>query len=127
MNTETFITFSVVVAILQIMEGLKLRTSQGQLSGLAMAVSTLEFIWLLVCIYALFAINFPDWTILLPAAYLSYFIVVTWHSRTLTKDIETIENVKELRIPEYLVLTSLAFGGFHLLISTIAWLQYGSA
>ena len=124
MNAQTFITLSVILAALQVAEGLKLRNSKGQLSGLAATVSTLEFIWLLVSVYALFTVNFPGWTIFIPAAYRSYFMVVTWHSRTLTKGIETIESIKVLRIPEHLVLISLAFGAFHLLISGVAWIQY---
>ncbi|MEZ5534720.1 MAG: hypothetical protein R3F02_03780 [Thiolinea sp.] len=124
MNAQTFITFSVILAALQVAEGLKLRDSGGKLTGLAMTVSTLEFIWLLVSVYALFTVSFPGWTIFIPAAYLSYFMVVTWHSRNLTKGIETIEAIKELRIPEYLVLISLAFGIFHLLISGVTWIQY---
>lgn len=60
MNAETFITLSVIIAILQITEGLTLYNHRGHLSPLVLAVSTLEFIWTLVCAYALFSLHFPD-------------------------------------------------------------------
>ncbi len=131
MNAETFITLSTILAILQVAEGLTLYNHRGQLSPLVLIVSTLEFIWMPVCIYALFSIHFPDWTILLPAAYLSYMIVATWRSRSLAQDIEEPEDLKGLKdnlktivIPRNLVLISLSFGCFNLLTSTVAWLGY---
>lgn len=126
MNAETFITLSVIVAILQITEGLALYNRRGHLSPLALFVSTLEFVWMLICVYALFSINFPDWTILLPAAYLSYIIVATWHSRTMTREIEDLEGLRDMVIPKSLVLISLSFGCFNLLVSVVAWLQFSS-
>nr|CAA6803854.1 MAG: Unknown protein [uncultured Thiotrichaceae bacterium] len=124
MTAHTFITLSVIIAILQLVESLNLYSNRGKLTGLAMTISTLEFIWLLVCVYALFSISFPDWTIFLPAAFVSYIIVATWHSRHLTKDIEDIESAKELIIPKNLAMIALGFSTSHLVVSGFAWLQY---
>lgn len=124
MTAETFITLSVIVAALQLIEGLNLYTSRGKLSGLAVTISTLEFIWLAVCVYALFAISLPGWVIFLPAAFVSYFAVATWHSRHLTKGVDTVEAAKELQIPKNFVMIGIAFGVAHLVISGVAWLQF---
>lgn len=124
MTAETFITLSVIVAALQLIEGLNLYTRRGKLSGLAVVISTLEFIWLALCIYALFAISLPGWTLFLPAAFISYFAVTTWHSRHLIKDAETIESAKELQIPKNFVIISIAFGAVHLVAGGLAWVQY---
>ena len=124
MTAETFITFSIIVAALQLIESLNLYSGRGKLTALAMAISTVEFIWLIVCIYALFSVSFPGWSIFLPAAFISYFAVATWHSRHFTKDVENLDGAKALIIPKNLVLISLGFSAAHLVVSGFAWLQF---
>lgn len=124
MTAETFITFSVIVAALQLTESLNLYSGRGKLTAIAMVISMVEFIWLITCIYALFSVSFPGWTIFLPAAFVSYFVVAVWHSRHFTKDLESLDDAKALIVPKNLVMISLAFSAAHLMVSGFAWLQY---
>ena len=75
MESATFFITGLLTGILLIVEGYSLRNSEGRINNIATITTTLEFLWLLVCIYALFAVRFPGWTMIIPAAYVSYFIV----------------------------------------------------
>ncbi len=127
MTAETFITLSVIIAALQLVEALNLYSARGKLTVIAMAISTVEFIWLVTCIYALFAISFPGWAIFLPAACVSYFVVATWRSAHIAKEAENLDGFREIIIPKDLVLISLSFSIAHLIASGLAWLQYSGA
>ncbi len=127
MTAETFITLSVIIAALQLVEALNLYSARGKLTVIAMAISTVEFIWLVTCVYALFSISFPGWTIFLPAAYVSYFVVATWRSAHIAKEAENLDDFREIVVPKNLVLISLSFSVAHLIASGLAWLQYSGA
>lgn len=124
MDTNTFFITGIITGILLIVEGYSLRNSEGRINTIATVTTTLEFIWLLVCLYALFAIPFPAWTILIPAAYVSYFIVAAWHFRNFGKDLETPEDIKSLQLPYSITTIEIIFGAGLALISGVAWMQF---
>ena len=126
MDTNTFFITGLITGILLIVEGYSLRTSEGRINTVATFTTTLEFIWLLVCVYALFAIPFPGWTILIPAAYVSYFIVAAWHFRDFGKDLETPEDVKKLQIPYNITTIEIVFGAGLVIANGLAWVQFSS-
>lgn len=128
MDSNTFFITGLLVGISLIIEGLSLRKTEGRIDTVSTITTTFEFLWLLICIYALFAIHFPGWTILIPAAYVSYFIVAAWHFRSFGKDIETPEDIKDLQIPYHITTIEIAFGVGLVIVSGLAWLQFsGSA
>lgn len=127
MDSSTFFVTGLITGTLLIIEAYSLRANEGRINTVATITTTLEFIWLLICVYALFAIRLPGWTILIPAAYVSYFIVAAWHFRNFGKDIETPEDVKKLQIPYNLTTIEIAFGVGLLLANGLALMQFSGA
>ncbi|RVU84385.1 hypothetical protein EOL70_12950 [Leucothrix sargassi] len=119
MSSETFFTIGLIIAIASIIEALTLQKNRGQLSKLVVSISLLEGLWVVICIYALFAVSFPAWTLIIPAGYISYFIVNCWHYRNLTDGVETAEDFKTIRIPPGAVKISF-ISGILLLVGNLA-------
>ena len=127
MDSSTFFITGLLTGILLIVEGYSLRRSEGRINSVATITSTLEFFWLLVCVYALFAIRLPGWTIIIPAAYVSYFIVAAWHFRSFGKDLEKPEDVKNLQLPYHITTIEIVFGAGLVIASGLALLQFSGA
>jgi hypothetical protein len=115
MDTSTFFSIGLIIAIFLIVEAFTLQKNEGRFTPLVIITTTCEFIWILVCVYALFAINLPAWSILIPAAFIAYSIVASWHFRDIGKDIETMDDIKELQVPFGFTKISL-FAGIALLL-----------
>ena len=99
MEASTFFAIGLIIAMFMIVEGLTLQKNEGRFTPLTIFTTSSEFIWVLVCVYALFAIHFPAWSIVIPAGYVAYSIVTSWHFRGMGKDMVDMDDLKELRVP----------------------------
>ncbi len=87
-------------------------------------VSLTEFLWLIVCVYSLFQLNFPNWTSALPASYVSYVIVVSYNVNKLTKGMRKKE-LFEFEVPGLYIGADIAFSALYFLASGVAlWQNY---
>ena len=110
MDTSTFFSIGLIIAVFLIVEAFTLQKNEGRFTPLVTITTTCEFIWILVCVYALFAINFPAWGILIPAAFIAYSIVASWHFRDIGKDMASMDDIKELQVPFGFTKISLLAG-----------------
>lgn len=110
MTTNTFFTLGLVIAIGLIVEAFTLQKNEGRFTKLIILTSIFEFIWMVACVYALFTISFPSWSIIIPAGYMSYYAVATWHFRGITEGLESIDDLKALRAPMGMTKISLLSG-----------------
>ncbi|RKZ57930.1 MAG: hypothetical protein DRR08_17720 [Candidatus Parabeggiatoa sp. nov. 2] len=115
-----------IVGILSIVNGILLKSKNGKLSMnvTTILVSLTEFLWLIVCVYSLFQLNFPNWTSALPASYVSYVIVVSYNVNKLTKGMRKKE-LFEFKVPDLYIGTDIAFSALYFLASGVAlWQNY---
>lgn len=122
MSTSTFFTLGLIVAISLIVEALMLLKSEGRLTPPTTITTAIEFLWLLVCIYAIFSVDLSNWTFLIPASYIAYFIAATKHFHGFGKDATTMEDIKELRIPLNFLKVEMLVGVVLLVMTGIALL-----
>ena len=123
MDASTYFAVGMVAGLLLIFEGLVLRRNGGTLTSLVGMLTFIELGWLALCIYALFSIELPGWTSLIPAAYLSYFVIAAWQfSRTANID-ETTE-LADIRIPMSFAKLEISAGIGIAVLSGLAWAQF---
>ncbi|PWQ96151.1 hypothetical protein [Leucothrix arctica] len=120
MSTSTFFALGLVIAIGVIIEALSLQKNEGRFTKLFIFTTIFEFVWVLVCVYALFTISFPSWSIIIPAGYISYFVVATWHTRGMTEGIESIDDLKTIQAPTGMVKISLLAGVILFILNCMA-------
>jgi hypothetical protein len=126
MNEYDFFLFGMIVGILSIVNGILLKSNNGKMSMnvTTIMVSLTEFFWLLVCVYSLFKLYFPNWTSALPACYISYVIVVSYNVNKLTKGMDEKE-LFEFEVPELYISIDIVFSALYCLASGVAlWQNY---
>lgn len=117
-----FLIGAMFIGVVQVIDGVLL-AKQRHLTMATSMTSFIEFTWVWVCVYALFAIPFPSWTLALPSFFISYSVLGWWHSLQLMDDIEDFDDLDDLEIPQIYAITSIAFGCMHFLTSGMAFWQ----
>ncbi len=115
-----FFSLGAFIGLIQVIESIHLEKNGGKITPFASILSLLEFIWVLVCIIAIMAYVFPSWTALIPASFVSYIIVMTWHYRHIGKTIEDIEELKNICLPPSAMVINRYFGISYCSINTYA-------
>jgi hypothetical protein len=122
--SEYFFLFGMIIGIVQIVDGIVLKLNNGKFNTITSTTSFIEFLWLIVCVYSLFKLNFPSWTLALPACYVSYFIVGFYHAGKLMSGM-TEKELMELKAksPKIFMDISIVFGILYFLASSVAFWQ----
>ncbi len=123
MNTSTYFVLGMLAGLLLLIEGMSLSRSGGRLTTLVGVITLLEVGWLILCIYALFAIALPAWTPLIPAAYLAYFVLAAWQYAQ-TSGLENVEDLSEIRLPMAFARVEILTGIGLMVLSALAWVQF---
>jgi len=71
---EIYLSISVIIGMIVIYDGYIIVKSNGivETGQLAMFTSTIEFLWAIVSIVALFTLEFQSWQVLIPVIYLTH-------------------------------------------------------
>jgi hypothetical protein len=71
---DGYLTIGVLIGAVLIIDGLLLRKSQGKWGGnrILAATTSIELIWALVSLAAVFTLKFPGWTLLIPSLYIAH-------------------------------------------------------
>ena len=71
---EVYLGISVIIGLVVIYDGYLIVKSKGvvQTGQLAMFTSTIEFLWAVISVVALFTFEFQSWQILIPVIYLTH-------------------------------------------------------
>jgi hypothetical protein len=123
---EYFFSVGMIIGIVQIVDGIVLKLNNGKFNTISGTTSFIEFLWLIVCVYSLFKLNFPSWTLALPACYVSYVIVGFSHAWKLMSGIPEKELMEfKFQSPKILVDIGIVFGILYFLASSVAlWQNY---
>ncbi|GLX76724.1 hypothetical protein tinsulaeT_00640 [Thalassotalea insulae] len=74
---EVYLSISIIIGLIIIYDGYLIIKNQGVIGigQFAMITSTIEFLWAIVSIVALFALEFQNWQVLIPALYITHNIL----------------------------------------------------
>ena len=123
MNASTFFVLGMAAGLLLIFEGISLRRTGGRLSALLAITTLIEIGWLILCIYAVFRINLPGWTILIPAAYLAYFVIAAWQYGR-ADGLADVKDLSDIKIPLSFASIEIFCGAGLTALSGLAWVQF---
>ena len=123
MNASTYFVLGMVAGLLLMVEGMSLRRSGGRLSAVVAVITLMEIGWLILCIYALFLIELPAWTTLIPVAYLSYFLVAVWQYGRVGS-LDDVTDLSDIKIPVSFASIEIYCGAGLFVLCGLAWVQF---
>ena len=123
MNASTYFVLGMVAGLLLVIEGMSLRRSGGRLSALVAVITLLEIGWLILCIFALFNVELPGWTGLIPAAYLGYFLMAAWQYGRVG-GLDDMKDLSDIKVPVSFAAVEIYFGVGLLAMCALAWAQF---
>jgi len=108
---EVYLGLSVIIGLVVIYDGYLIVKSNGVVGTgeLAMFTSTIEFIWAVVSIVALFTLEFQSWQVLIPVIYLTHNLI-GWVYGIWLASKSPIEKTEKIVIPLWYSKFGLNFG-----------------
>jgi hypothetical protein len=70
-----------------------------------------------------FTIDFPGWTLLIPAAYFAYFIAAAWQYLPMHAP-DKVRGLSDIKIPVSFASVEIIFGLGLLALNVLAWVQF---
>ncbi|GAA5143429.1 hypothetical protein [Thalassotalea piscium] len=77
MMLEIYIGLSAIIGLVVIFDGYVVVKNNGvvETNQIIVLTTTIEFVWAIVSVFALFTLNFQQWQILIPVLYLTHNII----------------------------------------------------
>ena len=123
MNASTYFVLGMVAGLFMIIEGMILRRNGGSLSTLVAVITTLEIGWLILCVYVLFSIELPGWTMLIPVAYFGYFAMAIWQYGQIGS-LDDVDDLSDIKIPTSFASMEITTGVALIMLCVLAWVQF---
>ena len=108
---EVYLGISVIIGLIVIYDGYLIIKSHGVVSvgQLAMLTTTIEFLWAIVSVVALFTLEFQNWQVLIPVLYIIHNIL-GWGYGFWLMSKSPEEQADKMEIPQWYAKFGFNFG-----------------
>ncbi|MCH8557846.1 MAG: hypothetical protein LAT84_08490 [Balneolia bacterium] len=101
---------SVLVGLILIFDAVHLLRENGKASKISSVASTVEVVWLVISLIYLFSEELYGLKLLVPILFVSYVIAGFISSFLMVRELETPEEIQELKVPRPFMVVALIFG-----------------
>jgi hypothetical protein len=108
---EVYLGISVIIGLVVIYDGYLIVKNNGlvETGQLAMVTSTIEFLWVIISVAALFTLEFQNWQVLIPVLYVTHNLLGWSYGLWLTVK-SPAEQVEKIIVPLWYSKFGFNFG-----------------